>query len=137
MDKKTRENNFWGDNGEDILKVKPALKDAWTPERLMKIMMDPNNGPQYPMSVSLRFTCEVNQDVAREWLPDSLPPTNPALATVFMVDYPRTFFGLSYQEAGLFLHCTFEDQEHMLTMWMTLNDDTPLILGRELSGLPK
>jgi len=31
----------------------------------------------------------------------------------------------------------FEDQEHMLTVWMTLNDDTPLILGREMSALPK
>ena len=137
MDKKTKENNFWGDIGEDILEVKPAIKDPWAPERLMNIMMDPNNGPQYPMSDSLHFTCEVNPDVAREWLPENLPPTDPAMATVFMVDYPRTFFGLSYQEAGIFLHCVFEDQEHMLTIWMTLNDDTPLILGREMSGLPK
>jgi len=137
MDKKTKENGFWGDAGEDILKVKPAIKEAWAPERFLSLMTDPANGPQYPMSDCLHFTCEVNQDVAAEWLPDSLPPAEPALATVFMVDYPRTFFGLSYQEAGLFLHCMFEDQEHMLTIWMTLNDDTPMILGREMSGLPK
>ncbi len=74
MDKKTKENNFWGDDGEGILKVKPAIRDAWAPERFMNIMLDPTNGPQYPMSDSLHFTCGVNPGVAREWLPDNLPP---------------------------------------------------------------
>ncbi len=75
--------------------------------------------------------------MAREWLPENLPPTSPALATVYVGNLPRTSFGVDYQEAGLFLHCMFEEQEHMLTAWMTLNDDTPMILGRELMGLPK
>jgi len=76
MDKKTKENGFWGDDGKDILKAKPAIKDAWAPDRFITLMTDPVNGPQYPMSDCLHFTCGVNRDTAAEWLPDSLPPTD-------------------------------------------------------------
>lgn len=137
MDKKTERNGFWGDGGEGILKVKPALKQAWSGERFMGLMTDPAMGPTFPKVDCLHFTAEVNPEVARDWLPENLPPTEPALATVYVADLPRTSFGVAYQEAGLFLHCLFEEQEHMQCAWMTLNDDTPMILGREMTGLPK
>ena len=128
---------FWGDSGEEILEANPAVKEAWSGERLMSLLIDPTGGPMYRKLDALHFVAEVNPDTVRAWLPDNLTPVDPALATVYISDFPRTAFGVAYQEAGLFLHCLFEEQEHMQCAWMVLNDDTPLILGREFSGLPK
>ena len=135
--KKDTQTSFWGDGGEGILEANPAIKDAWSGERFGSLVMDPTGGPMYRKLDALHFVAEVNPDTVRAWLPENLTPVEPALATVYIADFPRTAFGVAYQEAGLFLHCLFEEQEHMQCAWMVLNDDTPLILGRELSGLPK
>jgi len=136
-DKKSTGDSCFGDGGEGMLEANPAIRDAWSGERFMRLVMDPTGRPMYPKQDALHFVAEVNPDTVREWLPDNLNPVDPALATVYIADLPRTAFSVAYQEAGLFLHCVFEDQEHMFCAWMVLNDDTPMIMGRELSGLPK
>jgi len=86
------------------------------------------------------FTSEVDERTARAWLPPGLLGlriAKPARATLFIADYPRTSFGISYREAGLFLHARCWGREVLHCAWMVVDDDVALILGRELLGFPK
>lgn len=126
-----------GEHGPAILAAKPVLKEPWSMQRTATITGGDGTLIGYPGMNGIHFTAPVNPDTARDWLPDNLTPADPAMATFYIVDIPRTSFGIEYQEAGLFIHCLYEDQEHMFCAWMVLNDITPLILGREAMGLPK
>lgn len=83
------------------------------------------------------FTTEVDDTVAREWLPPGLTPSRPARATVFVADYPETTFGVVYREAGVLLHATRFGVDVLHAAWMVVDDDRALVLGRELLGFPK
>lgn len=96
--------------------------------------------PGEPMWVDARvLTADVAVDggVATGLVPPPLRLSEPASATLFVADYPETRFGSAYMEAAVILHC--EDDEGFAghCPWMVVDDDTALILGRELLGFPK
>ena len=80
---------------------------------------------------------EVNPDVARSWLPPPLALPAVAAATVFVADYPDTAMGFAYREAGVLLHARLRGAPVLHCAWMVVDDDTAMILGRELLGFPK
>lgn len=79
----------------------------------------------------------ISPAAASAWLPERLRLPEPATATLFVADYPETRFGSVYREAAVLLHAADENGPVMHCPWMVVDDDTALILGRELLGFPK
>lgn len=81
----------------------------------------------------------VNRDIARQWLPPALelPGQTDARAAVFIAHYPDTAMGFAYREAGVLLHARLRNKPVLHCAWMVVDDDTAMILGRELLGFPK
>jgi len=72
-----------------------------------------------------------------EILPPGLTLATPPTATVFVADYPYTTFGSVYHEAAVLLHGIDDQGPYVHCPWMVVDDDTALILGREMLGFPK
>lgn len=79
----------------------------------------------------------IDKKSAEAVLPPGLTLVGPPTATVFVANYPETTFGSAYREAGLFLHAEDARGPALHCPWMVVDDDTALILGRELLGMPK
>lgn len=85
----------------------------------------------------LAVDVRVSREVALPLLPDALRLADPATATLFVADYPETQFGSVYREAGLLLHVQDKKGPALHCPWMVVDEDTALILGREMLGFPK
>lgn len=79
----------------------------------------------------------VDVAVASAMAPPGMRLAAPAMATVFVADYPTTTFGSAYREAAVLLHGQDERGPFLHCPWMVVDDDTALILGREMLGFPK
>ncbi len=121
----------------DILDAQPALREPWSMARSGKIFGTADPSPTWPEAEMITFTAEVDPDVTGRWLPPPLTPTDPARATLFVARYPTTKMGFAYNEAAVLLHCSFQDRDYQHCTWMVVDDDTALILGREILGFPK
>lgn len=82
-------------------------------------------------------TVEVDADAMRQWLPSGVRLIEPARADLFTAFFPDCNYGSVYHEAGLFVHIKTATGTGIHCPWMILDDDVPLILGRELLGYPK
>ncbi|MFN8039019.1 MAG: acetoacetate decarboxylase family protein [Acidimicrobiales bacterium] len=86
----------------------------------------------------LWVTVPVDPAAAATWLPPTLRVAAPATASVFVAHYPLTSFGTpTYDEAAILLHVEADDGPAWHCPWIIVNDDTALILGREMTGFPK
>ena len=86
----------------------------------------------------LFVTIPVDGEKATGWLPPGLTLSDPATATLFVAEYPLTAFGSIYNEAAVLLHVEHETVgAGWHCPWMMVDDDTALVLGRELLGFPK
>jgi acetoacetate decarboxylase len=79
----------------------------------------------------------VDPTEAAKFVPPEMKMTDESKATVFIADYPETTFGSVYREAAVIMHCEDEKGAFRYCPWMVVDDDTALILGRELLGFPK
>jgi len=74
---------------------------------------------------------------ARKILPWGIQPADPPRATLFVVDYKQPGFTVPYKEAAALLHVKTPLGEGLHCCWMVVDDDTALVLGREMLGYPK
>jgi acetoacetate decarboxylase len=123
--------------GADIVAAKPALRDAWSSARSAKVFGYGTPGPTWPKAEMVTFTAEADGETVGAWLPPPLEPTQPAKAMLFVARYPMTKLGFGYNEAAVFLHGAHEGREYLHCTWMVVDDDTAMILGREVLGFPK
>lgn len=80
----------------------------------------------------------IDYDAVKRILPVGMWPVQPAAATVFIADYADVAFPLfPYHEAGLLVHVRTLLGTGRHCCWMLVDDDTALILGREMLGYPK
>ena len=71
-------------------------------------------------------------------LPWGMKPSDPPMATLFIVDYPKVSFPIvPYHEAAMLIHVSTPLGAGLHCCWMIVDDDTALILGREMLGYPK
>jgi acetoacetate decarboxylase len=71
-------------------------------------------------------------------LPWGMKPASPPMATFFICDYPKVSFPIvPYHEAAMLIHVRTPLGEGLHCCWMIVDDDTALILGREMLGYPK
>ena len=80
---------------------------------------------------------ETKQEIVERLLPSPLKPSAFPIAGVFVANYPRTSFGVTYLESALFLLAEFNGEEGAYCLAMPVTNDMALILGREVFGYPK
>jgi acetoacetate decarboxylase len=73
----------------------------------------------------------------RDILPLGMRPSDPPMATFFIVNYTKTNFTVPYHEAAILIHVRTPLGIGVHCPWMVVDDDTALIYGRELLGYPK
>ena len=80
---------------------------------------------------------ETNPQTAGQLIPPPLKPGPLPIGAVFVANYPKTNFGVSYLESALFLMVEHNGEEGVYCLSMPVNNDMALILGRETFGYPK
>ncbi len=80
---------------------------------------------------------ELNRQEASRILPMGLRLTENPTATLFIVDYLKPNFTAPYREAAMLIHVRTVFGVGLHCAWMTVDDDTAMIYGRELLGYPK
>ncbi|MFQ5503203.1 MAG: acetoacetate decarboxylase family protein [Planctomycetota bacterium] len=117
----------------------PRHRDAWSLGRTSAFLDAASHGlPAFwAESKFLALHAEIDRETASAWLPPGLRPSDPARALIFAVDYVRTALGFDYREVGVLLHARLRGKPVLHVAWMVVDDDTALILGRELLGFPK
>jgi acetoacetate decarboxylase len=80
---------------------------------------------------------ETKPEVVRRLLPPPLKPASLPIASVFVANYPKTNFGVTYLESALFLQAQFNGEEGSYCLGMPVNNDMAMVLGREIFGYPK
>jgi acetoacetate decarboxylase len=79
----------------------------------------------------------INRDYVKNLLPKDITVHEDGRAIVFIANYPETTFGSVYKESAFLIHVRDKKGEAWSCPWMVVDDDTALILGRELLGFPK
>jgi acetoacetate decarboxylase len=97
----------------------------------------PASGYLWTNARLLTLETTVSRAAASALLPAGLSLVEPATATLFVADYPETAFGSVYREAAVLLHVEDAKGAALHCPWMVVDDDTALILGREVLGFPK
>ena len=80
---------------------------------------------------------ETKQEIVEKILPKPLKPTDRPLAMIFIGRYPKTNFGVTYDESGLFLLCDFKGEQGVYCLAMHVTNDIAMAGGREIFGYPK
>jgi acetoacetate decarboxylase len=74
----------------------------------------------------------------RRILPWGMKPSDPPVATLFIADYNTVSYPIvPYHEAAMLIHVRTPLGAGIHCCWMIVDDDTALILGREMLGYPK
>ena len=124
----------------DLVALAPHLDGAPSIARTRRWLFGGEHAPgaaMWPDAWVAALEVDVRREVAQAWLAPGLVASTPARATLFFARYARTGFGVAYQECGLLLHARHRRRDVASCAWMVVDDDTALILGREVLGFPK
>ena len=80
---------------------------------------------------------ETKPEIIKRLLPPPLKPTSNPIANAFIAHYPKTNFGVTYNEGALFLSAEYDGVEGSYCLSMPVTDDQALVAGREVFGYPK
>ena len=80
---------------------------------------------------------ETNPQTSQRFIPPPLSLGPLPIGAVFVANYPKTNFGVSYFESALFLMVTHDGEDGVYCLSMPVDNDMALILGRETFGYPK
>jgi acetoacetate decarboxylase len=113
-------------------------------EDVLKLPSMPAAGPSYPAG-PYRFinreymiiTYETEAQAIRAQLPEPLEPLEDSLVHYEWIKMPDSSGFGSYTETGLVIPCRFKGQEVNFVSQMYLDDDPPIVAGREIWGFPK
>jgi acetoacetate decarboxylase len=112
------------------------LAGAWTMQRAFSLVLPPNE-PLLSEARIIHLVADIDGDAVRGWLPPMLTlPARPR-AIVFIADFHKTSFGVSYRECGVLLFAKLLGQDVLTCPWMVVDDDTAMSIGRECLGFPK
>ncbi len=104
----------------------------------------PLAGPSYPKG-PYRFinreymviSYETDPEIIRAQLPEPLEPVEQALVHYEWIKMPDSSGFGNYTESGLVIPCRFNGEEMNFVSQMYLDDDPPIVAGREIWGFPK
>lgn len=93
--------------------------------------------PKFYDAECLTVYFETKTEIVSRLLPPPLKPADFPIGAVFLANYPKTNFGVSYLESALFLLAQHDGDDGVYCLSMPVTNDIALILGRELFGYPK
>ena len=76
-------------------------------------------------------------EIIKKLLPRPLKPANDPIAVAFIAHYPKTNFGVTYQESALSVLAQFKGELGLYCLSMPVNSDIAMAAGREFYGYPK
>lgn len=85
----------------------------------------------------LTLVWKTRPDVIERLLPPGLKPAAEPIAIAFIANYPKTNFGVSYNESALFIRCSYDGEEGNYCLAMPVDNDIAMAGGREIFGFPK
>jgi acetoacetate decarboxylase len=114
------------------------------PDEVLKLASMPAAGPSYPAG-PYRFVdreymvieYETDPDIVREQLPEPLEPLDRPRVLYEWIRMPDSSGFGSYTESGLVIPCRLEGEDVNFVTQMYLDDDPPIVAGREIWGFPK
>ena len=80
---------------------------------------------------------ETKVEIVEKLLPPPLKPSQIPVGAAFVANYPKTNFGVTYQESALFLMAEHNGEEGAFCLAMPVTNDMAMIGGREVFGYPK
>lgn len=104
----------------------------------------PATSPSYPFG-PYRFidreyfiiTYESDPEAVREALPEPLEPMPESLVYYEWIRMPDSSGFGNYTESGVVIPCMYDGERCNFTAQMYLDDDPPIVAGREIWGFPK
>lgn len=113
-------------------------------EDILDLPSMPLAGPSYPKG-PYRFvnreymvlTYETDAEIVREQLPEPLEPLERPVVHYEWIKMPDSSGFGSYTESGMVIPCRFNGEEMNFVAQMYLDDDPPIVAGREIWGFPK
>ena len=113
-------------------------------EEVLELPSMPLAGPSYPKG-PYRFidreymiiSYETDPEIVREQLPEPLQPLDTPLVHYEFIKMPDSSGFGSYTESGLVIPCRYKGEEMNFVAQMYLDDDPPIVAGREIWGFPK
>ena len=80
----------------------------------------------------------LDKQAVKKILPLGMWPSDPPMATLFLIDYPTVAYPLfPYKEAIMMVHVRTLLGKGRHCCWIIVDDDPAMILGREMLGFPK
>ena len=83
------------------------------------------------------FTIDVTADALRDWLPPGLKPGPRPRAHFWIGDYDPHACGVAYREAAIMVEAQRHGRMVAHCPWAVVDDEAPLIWGRDMMGYPK
>ncbi|HLH12856.1 MAG TPA: acetoacetate decarboxylase [Methylovirgula sp.] len=113
-------------------------------EDILHLPSMPLAGPSYPKG-PYRFvnreymiiSYETDPEIIREQLPEPLEPLDEPLVHYEWINMPDSSGFGSYTESGVVIGCKYRGEEMNFVAQMYLDDDPPIVAGREIWGFPK
>ena len=113
-------------------------------EEVLELPSMPLAGPSYPKG-PYRFidreymiiSYETDPEIIREQLPEPLQPLDTPLVHYEFIKMPDSSGFGSYTESGLVIPCRYQGEEMNFVAQMYLDDDPPIVAGREIWGFPE
>lgn len=116
-----------------IKKYMEHFNEPWGLKRTLKLI----NNRSWEDSKVIFFNTEIDAEAVRRWLPPGVKLKLPARAMFFFAEYKHSCFAYPYNETGTFIHTTYRGKDYYYLLTMMCTDDTAVMIGRELTGLPK
>jgi acetoacetate decarboxylase len=82
-------------------------------------------------------TYETDAQLLRSQLPEPLKPVEDSLVHYEWIKMPDSSGFGSYTESGMVIPCRFKGEDVNFVAQMYLDDDPPIVAGREIWGFPK
>ncbi|MBK5112819.1 MAG: acetoacetate decarboxylase family protein [Candidatus Heimdallarchaeota archaeon] len=86
---------------------------------------------------AINIVYETKPEIVERLLPPPLEPFDTPMVRVYIANFPRTNFGISYKEGALFLFCKYKGEIGVYTLSMPVDNDIAMVLGRDIAGYPK
>jgi acetoacetate decarboxylase len=80
---------------------------------------------------------ETDPEIVREQLPEPLEPLDTPIVHYEWIAMPDSSGFGSYTESGLVIPCRYNGEDMNFVAQMYLDDDPPIVAGREIWGFPK
>jgi acetoacetate decarboxylase len=104
-------------------------------DQIMEMME--RGGAEFYDAEALWVLWKTKPELIKKVLPRPLKPTKDPVVGTFIANYPKTNFGVSYNESVMGVLAQFKGEIGLYVLSMPVDDDMAMVGGREVFGYPK